>query len=73
MGGPGDQGHDQTRSHGIAAARGESGACIEIASVGQSIAVRDSESPEGLVLTCTSRQWEVFVAAAKDGAFGGEA
>ena len=51
----------------------ESGACIEIASLGQSIAVRDSESPEGLVLTCTSQQWEVFVAAVKDGAFGGEA
>jgi Domain of unknown function (DUF397) len=50
----------------------ESGACIEIASLDQSIAVRDSASPEGPVLTCTSQQWEVFVAAVKDGAFDGK-
>jgi hypothetical protein len=50
----------------------ESGACVEIASLGQSIAIRNSESPEGPVLTCTSQQWEVFVAAVQDGAFNAE-
>lgn len=38
----------------------------------QSIAVRNSESPEGPVLTCTSQQCEVVVAAVKDGTFDGK-
>jgi hypothetical protein len=47
-------------------------ACVEIASLGQSIAIRNSESPDGPVLTCTPRQWEIFVAAVQDGAFNAE-
>ncbi len=50
----------------------ESGVCIEIASLDRAIAIRDSVSPEGPVLTCAPRQWEIFVAAVKDGAFIGE-
>lgn len=51
----------------------ESGACVEVAFLGRSVAVRDSESPGNPMLTCASQQWEVFVAAVKDGTFCGEA
>jgi hypothetical protein len=50
----------------------ESGACVEVAFLGESVGVRNSESPGNPMLTCTSRQWEVFVAAVQDGAFNAE-
>lgn len=47
----------------------ESGACVEVAFLGEVIALRNSESPDGPVLTCTPEHWAAFLAAVKDGIF----
>jgi Domain of unknown function (DUF397) len=46
------------------------GQCVEIASVGTDIAVRDSKDPGGPVLIIGPEEWETFVAAAAAGKFG---
>ncbi|MBX6722510.1 MAG: DUF397 domain-containing protein [Dactylosporangium sp.] len=43
--------------------------CVEVAFVGDRIAVRDSKDPEGPVLVFTPAEWDAFVAGAKDGEF----
>lgn len=43
--------------------------CVEVAFVGDAIAVRDSKDPTGPVLTFTPAEWDAFVAGAKDGEF----
>jgi Domain of unknown function (DUF397) len=47
----------------------ENGACVEIALVGEVIVLRNSESPDGPVLTCTPENWAAFLTAIKDGVF----
>jgi hypothetical protein len=42
---------------------GSNGNCVEIASTGTTIAVRDSHDPRGPRLAFTSAQWRVFTAA----------
>jgi hypothetical protein len=43
--------------------------CVEVAFVGDAIAVRDSKNPTGPVLLFTQAEWDAFVAGAKGGEF----
>ncbi|HEY7223335.1 MAG TPA: DUF397 domain-containing protein [Micromonosporaceae bacterium] len=43
--------------------------CVEVAFVGDAIAVRDSKDPSGPVLVFTRGEWDAFVDGAKDGEF----
>lgn len=43
--------------------------CVEVAFVGDAIAVRDSNTPDGPVLIFTPNEWDAFVDGAKDGEF----
>jgi hypothetical protein len=45
------------------------GQCVEIASVGTEIAVRDSKNPAGPVLIFGPEEWKTFIAAATAGQF----
>lgn len=47
------------------------GNCLEVAAVagGESIALRDSNKPEGPIVTVASDDWTVFVAGVKAGDF----
>jgi hypothetical protein len=47
-----------------------SNGCVEVARVGDLIAVRDSKDPEGGVLLFNAREWRAFVAGVRDGEFG---
>lgn len=44
------------------------GDCVEVATTGDSVLVRDSKDPDGPVLRFTPREWEAFV----DGVLAGE-
>lgn len=46
-----------------------SGGCLEVAFVGDAIAVRDSKDRTGPVLLFTRREWEAFTAGVRDGEF----
>jgi hypothetical protein len=52
-------------------ARGDddTGACVEVAILGDGYAVRNSTDPDGPVLYFTPAEWEAFVGGAKDGEF----
>jgi hypothetical protein len=42
---------------------GTAGNCVEVAQLSPGVyAVRDSNDPGGLVLTCTTQQWSAFTA-----------
>ena len=43
--------------------------CVEVAFVGDAIAVRDSKNPGGPALIFTQSEWDAFVGGAKDGEF----
>lgn len=43
--------------------------CVEVATVGDRVAVRDSKDPEGGVLVFTAREWRAFLAGVRDGEF----
>ena len=43
--------------------------CVEVAFVGEGVAVRDSRDPSGGVLLFTHAEWDAFVDGAKDGEF----
>ncbi|MFC4070393.1 DUF397 domain-containing protein [Actinoplanes subglobosus] len=43
--------------------------CVEVAFVGDTIAVRDSKNTEGPVLLFTTAEWDAFVDGAKEGEF----
>ena len=43
--------------------------CVEVAFVGDAIAVRDSKNPDGPALIFTAAEWDAFVGGAKDGEF----
>jgi len=40
---------------------GNSGNCVEVADLGQAVAIRDSKEPEGPVLVVTPSKWQRFV------------
>lgn len=43
--------------------------CVEVAFVGESIAMRDSKDPQGPVLVFNKGEWDAFVGGARDGEF----
>ena len=43
--------------------------CVEVAFIGDAIAVRDSKNPAGPVLLFTTAEWDAFVDGAKGGEF----
>ena len=45
------------------------GQCVEVARLGETVAIRDSKDPEGPVLVFTVPEWVVFLAGAKGGEF----
>jgi len=47
----------------------ESGACVEIAPVGDAIMIRSSLNPETTPVTLTRKEWEEFLYGVKEGAF----
>jgi hypothetical protein len=49
----------------------QDGGCVEVASIGKRVGVRDSESP-GDILTLSAGNWREFVAGVKSGEFGNE-
>lgn len=48
---------------------GAEGNCVEVAQLGDAIAVRDSKDPAGPVLVFTPAEWDAFVGGARDGEF----
>ena len=49
--------------------RSSSNGCVEVAFVGDRVAVRDSKDPGGPVLVFTAHEWEAFVGGLRDGEF----
>jgi len=49
-----------TRSQG-------NGQCVEVAELGDTVAVRDSKHPSGPALIFTPDEWRAFIGGAKDG------
>ena len=49
--------------------RCESGTCVEVAARGKSILIRNAADPDGLHVTLTRDEWQMFVARVKDGEF----
>ena len=49
--------------------RCSSGACVEVANVGETFVFRDSKDPSGPVLTFTKDEWDAFVAGVRAGDF----
>jgi hypothetical protein len=45
------------------------GDCVELASVGDGIAVRDSKDPDGPALRFSRSEWDAFLRGAKKGEF----
>jgi hypothetical protein len=43
--------------------------CVEVADLGDAVAVRDSKDPQGPALVFASNQWDAFVDRAKEGGF----
>jgi Domain of unknown function (DUF397) len=43
--------------------------CVEVAFVGDRVAVRDSKDPGGPVLVFTAHEWEAFTGGVGDGEF----
>lgn len=48
---------------------GGNGDCVEVADLGEAVAVRDSKHPEGTALIFTSAEWMAFLAGVKGGEF----
>ncbi len=44
-------------------------ACVEVASLPNGVAVRDSKDPDGPILRYTLPEWDAFIAGAKSGEF----
>jgi Domain of unknown function (DUF397) len=47
----------------------ENGTCVEVASVGDGVAMRDSKDQDGPMLRFTRDEWAAFLGGAKAGAF----
>ena len=47
----------------------DGGTCLEVASLGDTIAIRDSSKPDGPIITYAFSRWCEFVQMIKDGAF----
>jgi uncharacterized protein DUF397 len=51
------------------ARRCESGACVQIGTLGDSVLVRSSADPDDRRVTLSRDEWQVFIAGVKDGDF----
>lgn len=51
--------------------RCDTGACVEIGTLGEAVLVRSSTDTEGTCVRLTREEWQVFVAGVKDGDFDG--
>jgi Domain of unknown function (DUF397) len=49
--------------------RSTSNGCVEVAFVGDRVAVRDSKDPGGAVLIFTAHEWASFLGGVRDGEF----
>jgi len=49
--------------------RCDSGACVEVATIGNAVVVRSSVDPDGAPVTLTRDEWQGFLAAVKEGFF----
>ena len=47
----------------------DGGSCVEVAWLGEMIAVRDSKQPDGPIITCEPSEWRQFVKKIKNGTF----
>jgi predicted NUDIX family NTP pyrophosphohydrolase len=54
-----------------AARRCDTGACVEIGTLGPSVLVRSSTDPGGKYVTISPGEWQEFIARVKDGDFDG--
>jgi hypothetical protein len=63
----GDRAESKPTWHG--ARRCDSGACVEIGILGESVLVRSSVDLDGECVTLSRGEWRVFVAGVKDGDF----
>lgn len=45
--------------------------CVEVATDGEFVGVRDSKNPDGPVLTFTGGEWKAFLKGAENGEFNG--
>ena len=57
------------RWHKSSYSSGQGGACVEVAEINKSRAVRDSNDPTGPTLTFTATDWSAFTAAVRAGEF----
>ncbi|MEU0481454.1 DUF397 domain-containing protein [Streptosporangium sp. NPDC006013] len=46
---------------------GSNGQCVQVAFLGEYVAVRDSKHPQGPVLTFRTGQWSAFISELKSG------
>lgn len=51
----------------ISSSSSNGGACVEVALIGQAVAVRDSKDPEGPKLAVTPEGWKAFTHRVKTG------
>ncbi|GAA1409187.1 DUF397 domain-containing protein [Catellatospora coxensis] len=49
--------------------RCDSNACVEVALIGQVVAMRDSKDPDGPILRFTRQEWDAFTAGLHEGDF----
>jgi hypothetical protein len=47
----------------------DTGACVEIGTLGESVLIRSSADPAGPVVKLSREEWRAFVAGLKDGDF----
>jgi Domain of unknown function (DUF397) len=43
--------------------------CVEVATIGDTIAIRDSKDPESPILSYSRRDWQAFISRVKRGEF----
>jgi hypothetical protein len=53
------------------AKRCDTGACVEIGTLGEAVHIRNSADQDGMRLTLSHNEWQEFVAGVKDGDFDG--
>ena len=60
---------DLSRAAWRKSTRSGNNGCIEVAFVGDQVAIRDSKDRSGPVLQFTHREWEAFLAGVRHGEF----
>jgi hypothetical protein len=61
---------DLSRAEWRKSSHSNTNGCVEVALVGDGVAVRDSKNPTGPVLLFTGHEWQAFVAGVEGGEFG---